>query len=252
MSVRLPAPRRLGACHTSFPEPSGHVVGYLMAATRLTTDETTTRLADLPGWVLNADALHARHDAPDVPTATRILTEVFAVADEMDHHPDADLRWRRIRWRLTTHDSGGVTQFDIDLATRISRIAAAAGATTMDAPSLAISVGIDTDDPERIAPFWQAALGYTKIVDDAGDVTLTDPLGESPDVWFQLTPWPAADRNRLHLDVFVPGHLVAERRRAVETVGGIPVTDEFAPRWWVYADADGNEVCFVSPQDPPA
>lgn len=222
-----------------------------MAAPRLTMDETTTRLTDLPGWVLNADALHARYDAPDVPTATRILTEVFGVAEDMNHHPDADLRWRRIRWHLTTHDSGGVTQLDIDLAARIARISEAAGATLMDPPSLAVTVGIDTDDPERIAPFWEAALGYRRTVDDAGDITLTDPLGESPDVWFQLTPWPAADRNRIHLDAFVPGHLVAERRNAVESAGGTLVTDEFAPRWWVYADADGNEVCLSAPEDPP-
>lgn len=223
-----------------------------MAAPRLTTAETTTSLTQLPGWVLNADALHARHDAPDVPTATRILTEVFAVAEEMNHHPDADLRWRRIRWRLSTHDSGGVTQLDLDLAARISDIAAAAGATPMDPPGLAVSIGIDTDDIDRIAPFWEAALGYRRVVDDAGDVTLTDPLGEGPDVWFQLTSWPAADRNRLHLDAFVPGHLVDGRRTAVEAAGGSLVTDEFAPGWYVYADPDGNEVCLVTPQDPPA
>lgn len=223
-----------------------------MAASPLTTAEIRTRLAELPGWVLNADALHARHDAPDVPTATRILTDVFAVAEEMNHHPDADLRWRRIRWRLTTHDSGGVTALDVDLAIRIGRIAAAAGATAMDPPSLAVSVGIDTDDIDRISPFWEAALGYRRDVDDAGDVTLTDPLGESPDVWFQLTPWPAADRNRMHLDVFVPADLLDARRSAVEAAGGRLLTEEFAPRWWVYADADGNEVCFVTSQDPPA
>jgi 4a-hydroxytetrahydrobiopterin dehydratase len=102
-----------------------------MAAPRLTADEITEHLAGLPGWALADGGLHARHDAPDVPTATRIVTEVFRVAEEMNHHPDADIRWKRVRWHLTTHDSGGVTGLDVELARRISAIAAEAGATPM-------------------------------------------------------------------------------------------------------------------------
>ncbi|MGF1662735.1 MAG: 4a-hydroxytetrahydrobiopterin dehydratase [Kineosporiaceae bacterium] len=102
-----------------------------MAAPRLTAAEIAEQLPGLPGWSLAEDALHARHDAPDVPTATRIVTEVFRVAEEMNHHPDADIRWKRVRWRLTTHDSAGVTGLDVELARRISAIAAEAGATPM-------------------------------------------------------------------------------------------------------------------------
>jgi 4a-hydroxytetrahydrobiopterin dehydratase len=105
-----------------------------MAAPRLTADEIAARLAGLGDWTFTDDALHARHDAPDVPAATRIVTEVFRIAEEMNHHPDADLRWKRVHWRLTTHDSGGVTALDVELAGRISEIAAAAGATPMAAP----------------------------------------------------------------------------------------------------------------------
>ncbi len=102
-----------------------------MAAPRLSADEIAEQLSELAGWSLADDALHARHDAPDVPTATRIVTDVFRVAEQMNHHPDADIRWKRVRWRLTTHDSGGVTGLDVDLARRISAIAAEAGATPM-------------------------------------------------------------------------------------------------------------------------
>jgi 4a-hydroxytetrahydrobiopterin dehydratase len=48
----------------------------------------------------------------------------------MNHHPDIDIRWRTTRWLLTTHDKGGLTQLDIELAHRISDLARNHGITT--------------------------------------------------------------------------------------------------------------------------
>jgi 4a-hydroxytetrahydrobiopterin dehydratase len=217
-----------------------------MAAPRLTADEISAALADLPGWVLVADALYARHDAPDVPTATAILTEVFEAAEDMNHHPDADIRWKRLRWRLTTHESGGVSGDDVELAHRISAIATARGAGQMPAAPAVVSIGIDTDDPARIMPFWAAVLGYrevTVMLHDGEAPLLHDPEDAGPSVWFQQTDSPAAGRNRVHVDVLVTAAEAEIRRAAVEAAGGRLVTDEFAPDWWVYADADGNEAC---------
>mgnify|MGYP000054457820 CR=1 FL=1 len=219
-----------------------------MAQRRLTFDDVTRQLQDLPGWELTGLVLHARHDAPDVPSAVRIIAEVFEVAEEMNHHPDVDLRWKRLRWQLSTHDSGGVTQLDIELAHRISDIAGRAGATAMAAKPAIVEIGVDTADAAAIAPFWAAALDVPASSD--GDaIVITDPSGVLPQIWFQGTDSPAAGRNRLHIDVTVPLRQVPARRTAVEAAGGRLVSgEEFAPSWWVYADADGNEVCICSPK----
>ena len=95
----------------------------------LSDDEVTTQLRGLTGWTRQGDALVATVDAPDFPAAIRIVTAVADEAEQMNHHPDIDIRWRTTRWALTTHDAGGLTQLDIELAHRISAAAEAEGGT---------------------------------------------------------------------------------------------------------------------------
>ncbi|QGN58179.1 4a-hydroxytetrahydrobiopterin dehydratase [Nostocoides sp. HKS02] len=96
---------------------------------RLLTDEEIERqLDDLPDWAREGDTLSATLDAPDFPAAIRLVDEVAVEAQEMDHHPDIDIRWRTTRWVLSTHSEGGLTQLDIELAHRISQAAARLGA----------------------------------------------------------------------------------------------------------------------------
>lgn len=216
---------------------------------RLAHADLVDQLVDLPGWAHTGGALHARYRAPDVPTAVRLVAEAFEVAEEMDHHPDTDVRWRQVRFRLSTHDVGGVTQLDVELAHRLTAAATGLGAQQLPAASDVVELGIDTTDPARVAPFWQAALGYRQDPRGGGAV-LVDPHGRGPQVWFQETATPASPagtRGRAHVDVTVAGLEQAdERRAAVEAAGGRLVTDEFAPAWWVYADPDGNEVCICT------
>ncbi len=94
----------------------------------LSDDEIDTQLADLPGWERRGDAIVASVEAPDFPSAIAIVTEVADAAEQMNHHPDIDIRWRTTHWLLTTHDAGGVTQLDVELAHRIAASARANGA----------------------------------------------------------------------------------------------------------------------------
>jgi 4a-hydroxytetrahydrobiopterin dehydratase len=89
--------------------------------------EVSRQLADLAGW--QRDGLHIRRvvSAPDFPTAIRIVDDVAVEAEAMNHHPDIDIRWRTLHIALSTHSSGGITQLDIELAHRISTIAASHG-----------------------------------------------------------------------------------------------------------------------------
>jgi 4a-hydroxytetrahydrobiopterin dehydratase len=95
----------------------------------LTDDEVTRQLADLPGFERDGDAIVATIEAPDFPAAVRIVDAVAEEAERMNHHPDIDIRWRTTRWLLTTHDAGGLTQLDVELAHRIVEAARAEGAT---------------------------------------------------------------------------------------------------------------------------
>ena len=68
----------------------------------LSPDEIAAQLADLPGWRLADGALRRSIVAPDFPSAIAILDDVAVVAEEMDHHPDVDLRWRTLHVALST------------------------------------------------------------------------------------------------------------------------------------------------------
>jgi 4a-hydroxytetrahydrobiopterin dehydratase len=93
----------------------------------LTDDEVERQLGDLPGWRREGDALVATLEAPDFPTAIRLVDEVAVEAEEMDHHPDIDIRWRTTHWSLSTHSEGGVTQLDVELAHRVTQAASRLG-----------------------------------------------------------------------------------------------------------------------------
>lgn len=98
--------------------------------TRLLTDEEIDRqLRDLPAWRRDGDELRATLEAPDFPTAIRLVDEVALEAEGMDHHPDIDIRWRTVHFALSTHSEGGLTQLDVELAHRISQAAGRLGAT---------------------------------------------------------------------------------------------------------------------------
>jgi 4a-hydroxytetrahydrobiopterin dehydratase len=81
-------------------------------------------------------------------------------------------------------------------------------------------------------------LGYRQV----GDEDLLDPQARGPSIWFQQMDAPRPQRNRIHLDVFVPHDQAEARVAAALKAGGHLVNDEFAPAWWTLADAEGNEV----------
>jgi 4a-hydroxytetrahydrobiopterin dehydratase len=204
----------------------------------LAPDEIATQLADLPGWRFAEGALRRSIVAPDFPSAIAILDDVAVVAEEMDHHPDVDLRWRTLHVALSTHSAGGVTSLDIELAHRFSAIAVEHGVRTDDAVDHKPALGlcIDCTDPGALVRWWAAALRYVER-----DGSLYDPEGHGPFVWFQPVPEPKRGKNRLHLDLLLPRHEAAARRDLLVAMGG-HVLDE-RETFWVLADPEGNEVC---------
>lgn len=86
---------------------------------RLTEDEITAALADLPEWSRDGDSIVRTADAADFPAAIRVVVAVAEQAEALDHHPDIDIRWRTLHFALSTHSAGGLTSLDVTLVGRI-------------------------------------------------------------------------------------------------------------------------------------
>lgn len=82
--------------------------------------EVERQLAMLPGWSSDGTSLHASLQYPSFLSAIDAVNAIAADAEEMDHHPDMDIRWRTVHYTLSTHSAGGITQLDIELAHRIA------------------------------------------------------------------------------------------------------------------------------------
>lgn len=80
-------------------------------------------LAALTGWERRGDEIVKTFERASFPDAIAFVVRIGFLAEQADHHPDLDVRWRKVRVALTTHDSGGLTQLDIDLATKIEGVA---------------------------------------------------------------------------------------------------------------------------------
>jgi 4a-hydroxytetrahydrobiopterin dehydratase len=90
--------------------------------TLLDDAEVAARLSTVDGWTGDAKELAKTAKLPSFPAAIDVVTRVAVVAEEMDHHPDIDIRWRTLRFTLATHSMGGVTELDFTLAARIDEI----------------------------------------------------------------------------------------------------------------------------------
>ena len=91
----------------------------------LTTTELDQFLASSPDWSLESGQLLRQATAVSFPEAIRWVVAVADAAERADHHPDIDIRWRTLSFRLSTHDAGAVTSLDVDLARDIDDIVGA-------------------------------------------------------------------------------------------------------------------------------
>ena len=212
------------------------------------TKLTGQQIADeaLDGWANLFGELRTRIRTPDFAAGLALVDAIGAAAEEMDHHPDLDLRYTHVDVRLTSHDTGGVTERDVRLARTITALAADAG-LALDAAGVArLELGLDTPAAAVIAPFWQAALGLEPP--DGADDELLDPDGALPAVWFQASG-SEEPRQRWHPDVWVTPDQVQPRIDAAVAAGGTLASDAAAPRFWVLADPEGNKVCLCTWQE---
>jgi len=94
--------------------------------TKLSDVEIHRALGTLSGWARRGNALVKTYSFQRFADGIAFVNRVARIADEMDHHPDIDIRYTKVTMTLSTHDAGGVTPTDFKLAERIEADAAGA------------------------------------------------------------------------------------------------------------------------------
>jgi len=90
---------------------------------RLSDAEIQTHLAPLPGWTLSGGKLRREFRFTDFSEAFGFMTRAALAAEKLDHHPDWSNGWNRVTVELSTHDAGGLTVLDFELAAEMDRLA---------------------------------------------------------------------------------------------------------------------------------
>ena len=94
-----------------------------MERRKLTPVEVEAEITGMDGWQAREDKLFKRFEFPNFAESLAFVNKAGAIADAADHHPDITLSWGYAEFDITTHDRGGITPFDIDLAKKIDAIA---------------------------------------------------------------------------------------------------------------------------------
>jgi 4a-hydroxytetrahydrobiopterin dehydratase len=88
----------------------------------LSTQQAESLLIALPGWQIEAGELVRTFKFEDFRAALRFVNQVGDLAEEAGHHPDIDIRYNKVRLALVTHDAGGLTNKDFELAGKANKL----------------------------------------------------------------------------------------------------------------------------------
>jgi len=211
--------------------------------------------ARLTDWRKLAQGLHARYLVDDFGTGARFVAAVGEAGDALGHHPSVSLGNGYVDLKLisadavyrddegTEHVVEWVTQQDVDLARRITEIAADQKIDADPASIMVIELGLDTAHPATIAPVWAALLTGSTEAHGRGSIgdDVRDAMGRVPILWFQETDEHETPRQRFHIEVYVAPEVAEQRIAAAVAAGGTIVDDSNAPSLTVIADQDGNK-----------
>lgn len=223
-----------------------------MGDAQLRLDARQVSQAGLADWRQILDRVKARFRTGDFATGVALVNRIAEAAEAAGHHPDVSLTYSEVIVTLTSHDVGGITTRDVDLARVISTHAAALGAVADVAGLSQLELGLDTASGPQLAPFYAALLGSTTRQDE-----VVDPSGQVPTLWWQRPTdddeGPALPdqqvEQRWHLDVWVPQDQAESRLQAALAAGGRLVSDRAAPSYWVVEDTEGNRSCICTAAD---
>lgn len=183
---------------------------------------------------------YAFYEADDLAHAIALVNGVAAIAAELGHEPDLDVRPHGVTIRTFTFRDGNLTAVDAELARRVSEWATAKGYTADPSKLMVVQFAVAQDSGVDTRPFWQAVLGYEPL----GDGDAIDPQRRNPVVWtHELTP-PKPGRGRSHLDVSLPADIAQARIAAAVAAGGRIVNAQ--DEWTTIASPENHGVDIAS------
>ena len=89
----------------------------------LLPEQIKEALSVLTGWTFIDNQIQKTYSLKDFETALKLVNQVAAVAENLNHHPDIEIRYNNVTFILSTHDDDGVTEKDISLAKEIEKTA---------------------------------------------------------------------------------------------------------------------------------
>jgi 4a-hydroxytetrahydrobiopterin dehydratase len=196
--------------------------------------------AGIEDWRVLTNVACAHFRINSFAEGVALVNAIGRIGEAANHHPDVDLRPDGVTVRLTTTTPDHffwLSERDVEVARQISAASRDLGATADPSPVQMVQITIDALVHPDVMPFWRAVLGYRQV----GDEDLLDPHSAGPPFWFQQMKEPRPQRNRIHIDIFVPHDQAEARVAAAIAAGGHLVSDTHAPAWWTLADAEGNE-----------
>ncbi len=91
---------------------------------KLSPAEIKSALATVPEWKKKGSVISRTYEFLDFVAAIKFVNAVAKAAEKANHHPDIDIRWNKVTLALTTHDAGGLTENDFELAAKVDALAA--------------------------------------------------------------------------------------------------------------------------------
>ncbi|MER6952049.1 VOC family protein [Nonomuraea sp. NPDC000554] len=197
----------------------------------------------LEDWRVLGEGACAYFRTGSFTVGARFVQEISELTGLGGGHPDIDLRNEGVTVRLitVTDDYYGLTERHVELARQISAVARKLGILAEPSAVQTVQVTIDALVGPEVVAFWRALLGYQDRAGSPED--LIDPHRRGAPFYFQQMDAPRAQRNRVHVDVWVPYDHAEARIAAAIAAGGRLVSDAYAPSHWVLADPEGNEAC---------
>ncbi len=210
--------------------------------------------ADLTDWRKLAQGLHARYLIGDFGSGAGFLVAIGDAEDVVGDHLRVSMGQGYVDLKLVSEDaiyrdSEGtehvvqwVTQEDVDLARRITQIAAAHRLTPDPSSVGDIELGLDVADSAAVAPVWAALLTGDATAQGRGTPgdEIRDATARVPNLWFGDPPADQAGHQRFHVEVYVALEAAQGRIAAAVAAGGVVVDDSNAPGLTVVADQEGN------------
>lgn len=187
---------------------------------------------------------HAFFATESFRQGTEFVAALGVIADELDHHPDVDLRPEGVTVKTFTEINGRMSDKDVDLARRVSALAAEHGLEADPSQLRVVGVAVAQDSGADVRPFWAAVLGY----DYLDDTDAIDPARRNPHFMFHELNPPKPGRGRFHIDVSVPADQAQARVDAAIAAGGRLVKDN-GPHWWTLASPENHGVDVAAWQD---